>query len=158
LNDLIITSAPLLKAEEVFFQSFANSELASGIDTLDMSHQGLKDMHIKHLANSMTNGKFCPKRLIFMDNTISDTGVSYLLEALHHCPRLQRLDLSFNDQITSDGVSAINKYFFNHSNSKLIVWIDYQQMLRPSANGHTNTVEMQNILNNSSHFNILRGP
>jgi hypothetical protein len=158
LNDLIIMSAPLLKAEEVFFQSFANSELASGIDTLDMSHQGLKDMHIKHLANSMTNGKFCPKRLIFMDNTISDTGVSYLLEALHHCPRLQRLDLSFNDQITSDGVSAINKYFFNHSNSKLIVWIDYQQMLRPSANGHTNTVEMQNILNNSSHFNILRGP
>ena len=162
LNELFINSDPLngpgLKAEEFFFQSFANSELASGIDNLEMSHQGLKDMHIKHLANSMTNGKFCPSTLVLMDNTISDTGVSYLLEALHHCPRLQSLNLAFNDQITSDGVSAINSYYLNHSNSKLIVWIDYQQMLRPSANGHTNTVEMQNILNNSSHFSILGGP
>ena len=162
LNELFINSDPLngpgLKAEESFFQSFANSQLASGIDNLMMTHQGLKDIHIEHLANSMTNGMFCPSSLDLMANTISDTGAYYLLEAFHHCPRLQSLNLAFNDQITSDGISAINSYYLNHSNSELKVTIDYQQMLRPSANGHTNTAEMQDILNNSSHFSVLQKP
>ena len=162
LNALYINSDPLngpgLQAEEFFFQSFANSQLASGIDRLLMTHQGLKDIHIQHLASSMTNGMFCPIALDLTGNTISDTGVSYLLEAFHHCPRLQSLRLAYNDQITSDGVSAINSYFLNHSVSELEVTIDYQQTLRLGANWHTNTAEMQDILNNSSHFSVLQKP
>jgi hypothetical protein len=162
LNTLFINSDPLngpgLQAEEFFFQSFANSQLASGIDRLMMTYQGLKDIHIQHLASSMTNGIFCPSSLELTGNTISDTGVSYLLEAFHHCPRLQSLSLAYNDQITSDGVSAINSYFLNHSNSELEVTIDYQQTLRLGANWHTNTAEMQDILNNSSHFSVLQKP
>jgi hypothetical protein len=123
-----------------------------------MTYQGLKDIHIQHLASSMTNGIFCPSSLELTGNTISDTGVSYLLEAFHHCPRLQSLSLAYNDQITSDGVSAINSYFLNHSNSELEVTIDYQQTLRLGANWHTNTAEMQDILNNSSHFSVLQKP